>query len=107
MSNNPNKYGYAVDKNRDGYWIRNDGFTFDNAMNIQKYFNKTIKIEVEEAVGGFYVNRLQNLGYNKNDFLSSQFTSYKDKQIHSVTSSDIAHKETILMNKYKQRLMVL
>jgi hypothetical protein len=109
MSNNPNKYGYAVDKNRDGYWIRNDGFTFDNAMNIQKYFSKTIKIEVEETVsGGFYVNRLQNIGYNKNDFLYSQFiTPYKDKQIPSITYSDIAHKENILMNKYKQRLMVL
>ena len=109
MSNNPNKYGYAVDTNRNGYWIRNDGFTFDNAMDIYKYFNKIIKVkvEVEEQVGGFYVNRLQNLGYSKNDFLSSQFTPHKGKQIHSVTSDGIAIKENILMNKYKQRLMAL
>ena len=111
MNNNPGKYGYAIDrKDVEGYWIRGDGFTYDSALEIQKYFCETVKTEIIEQAGGHYSNRLQNIGYNRNDLWYSQFASPKSKRNRSlgfVTSADVAIKEKILMDKYKQRLMAL
>ena len=110
MNNNPTKYGYAVDPDR-FFWVRGDGFTYDKAVEIQKYFSEIIKIEeIIDQPGGHYSNRLQNIGYSRDDLWYSSLAGPQDKRNRSlglVTSAGITHKENILMNKYKQRLMTL
>jgi len=110
MNSNPGKYGYAVDPDR-FFWIRGDGFTYDNAMDIYKYFCETVKTKNSFFyAGGYYSNRLQNIGYSRDDLWYSSLAAPQDKRNRSlglVTSDGIAIKENILMNKYKQRLMAL
>jgi hypothetical protein len=99
MSNDPDKYGYDVDES--GYWIRNDGYTKQNAVDLTEEFLLQLsgrdQMDKFGRVGAWtFFNRLQNIGYTIDDFKHDR-----------LNMSDVIVKENKLMNDYKLRLINL
>jgi hypothetical protein len=95
LSTDPNKYGYTVDDN--GYWIRNDGFEEDDAINLSETLSElcvSTRIRGAPSDGSLvFFNRYQNLGYTVDDLREGR-----------CIESDRMMREQQLMEEYKRRL---
>lgn len=95
LSSNPNKYGYTVDDI--GYWIRNDGFEQDDAIELSETLNRlcsSTRIRDSSTDGSYaFFNRYQNLGYTIDDLRQGR-----------CIESDRMMREMQLMEEYKRRL---
>ena len=100
ISKNPDNYGYKVQSPYK--WTRNDGITFEDMIKLYKDIEDQT-LSAPSIAGAF--NRLQtapdwargrNIGY-----------THEDMRYYRINARDIARRENLLFEKYKQRLASL